>query len=98
MLGGLFERIRGLDADAVAGELEQAELVWHVVEHLARRTAAWELSLRDGDSESKAVNLAAAATHLEWLDDWERSANSPAYANLSRAMLTAMRYFTRTLA
>mgnify|MGYP000116381720 CR=1 FL=1 len=98
LLGGLYERIRGLGADSVAGELQQAELVWHVVEHLARRMAAWEVSLRDGDPESKAGHAAAAATHLEWLDDWERSANSPAYANLSRAMLGAMRYFTRTLA
>ena len=95
---GLHERIRGFGGDEVAGEVRQAELVWHVVAHLAGRTAAWELSLSGGDSESKAGHIAAAAAHLEWLDDWELSANSPAYANLSRGMLRGMRSFTRALA
>ncbi|MEP7215478.1 MAG: DUF4838 domain-containing protein [Anaerolineaceae bacterium] len=94
----LYERILGFGGGELAGEAEQAELVWHVVAHLAGRTAAWELLLRGDNSKSGARHIAAASVHLGWLDEWERSANSPAYANLSRGMLSGMRSFTRALA
>ena len=98
LLGQLHERIRGLNAGDLSGELQQAELVWRLAEHLAHRMAAWELSLSGGGSAARAGHLAAATAHLQWLEEWERSRNQPAYANLSRRLLRAMRSHTESLA
>ena len=98
LLGQLHERIRGLNAGDLSGELQQAELVWRLAEHLAHRMAAWELSLSGGGSAARAGHLAAATALLQWLEEWERSRNQPAYANLSRRLLRAMRSHTESLA
>ncbi len=94
----LRRRIRNLNGPSMATERRQAELVWHVVAHLAHRMAAWQLSVQGSDHSGRAGHLAEASTHQEWLADWDRGSNPPAYANLSRYLLSAMRHYTGLLA
>ncbi|MEO6397585.1 MAG: DUF4838 domain-containing protein [Tepidiformaceae bacterium] len=95
----LFARCASIGAPE--GERRQAELVWHVAAHIAQRMAAWEASLEPEYATSsmgqRGGHVAQARSHLQWLEAWESSSNSPAFANLSRRMLASMSYFTRSL-
>jgi hypothetical protein len=81
------------ESGRLARERDQAAAVSSVATHLANRVAAWDAIL-DGLSPTAADYLAKAHAALDRFEAWDAAHNTPAYANISRRMLRAMRYHT----
>lgn len=65
--------------------------------HLASRVLAWDAAL-DGRRAEAESHLWLARFHLRALEDWLRTHDSPAFANLSERMLQAARFHTDGIA
>ncbi len=65
--------------------------------HIASRVSAWDAALAARKAEARA-HLEFAELHLRALNDWDATHGTPAYANLSRGMLRAARWYTDRIA
>ena len=64
--------------------------------HLSERIQAWDAALSGRAEASDHMEL--ARLHLRALNDWDRTHAGPAYANLSRRMLSAAAWHTERIA